>query len=802
MKLLAIVGTNAPNSYNRKLLYYIQRHLKNQADIEIQEIDQIPLYNESMTNGKEPQIVKDLNDKVKAADGVIFGVPEYDHTITSSLKSVIEWLSSTFHPLIKKPVMIVGTSLGNLGTARAQDDLRKILNAPGVESIVLPNDEFLLGFGPDNFDDNGDLRDPNTIQWLEKCFADFQAMIRDLSGQGSLNVDWNESYDVVVIGFGGAGATAARFAADNGSNVLVLDAAPFGHEGGNTRYSDQHVVTGESEEELTKYYTSLNAPFVTPEKTLRAYLHGMVNIHTYFQKYLGINALSWKHDIKPGDAVVPKKQMAEYPELPGSNTIDFALVHKRDKDAALWKLLRQNVLDRKNKIDVWLNTRAKHLIQEPGSKIIRGVQVDRHGQIINIHANNGIVLALGGFENNPKLVETYLHFKHLTPIGTLYNRGDGIKMAQEVGAKMWHMTNYESHGILPGITFAEKPDAQGRQINGWKQLNHGSIFVTSDDGSRYFNEDAPTRHGHIYTHGHWMIPMHNDHPSFVFDQAQYNDFKNQERVDGYLPYAPFMRKLIKRDTLDALAEYLQVPAENLKKTVADFNEAVRTGHDMALGRDTKTMRAFGDGPYYTIAAAADVLNTQGGPQRNEHAEILDVNDKPIPHLYGAGELGGIVANNYQGGGNLTECLVFGKLAGESAAILKSDADHVSVQNTHTNDLVDSENASSITIGPDQYLGSSDAGLGGKVIVRLTYKADRIKNIEVVQHHETTGIGLTAIKKIPKEIIMKNTVNVDTISGASASSRAVKEAVADALKKARSAQTQKQVENRKRSKPND
>ncbi|MCP9380659.1 NADPH-dependent FMN reductase, partial [Lacticaseibacillus paracasei] len=61
MKLLAIVGTNAPNSYNRKLLYYIQRHLKNQADIEIQEIDQIPLYNESMTNGKEPQIVKDLN---------------------------------------------------------------------------------------------------------------------------------------------------------------------------------------------------------------------------------------------------------------------------------------------------------------------------------------------------------------------------------------------------------------------------------------------------------------------------------------------------------------------------------------------------------------------------------------------------------------------------------------------------------------------------------------------------------------------------------------------------------------------
>ncbi|MCQ7056731.1 FAD-binding protein, partial [Clostridioides difficile] len=149
----------------------------------------------------------------------------------------------------------------------------------------------------------------------------------------------------------------------------------------------------------------------------------MSKIPAYFEKYLGIKAVSWKHDIKPGDAVAIKKTMAEYPELAGSDTIDFALVHKRDKDAALWKLLRQKVLERADNIDVWLDSRAQHLIQDPNTKVIQGVQIKRGERLLNIHANNGVVLAMGGFENNPELKQTYLHSDNLTPLGTLYNRG-------------------------------------------------------------------------------------------------------------------------------------------------------------------------------------------------------------------------------------------------------------------------------------------------------------------------------------------------------------------------------------------
>ncbi|ANZ62834.1 fumarate reductase [Secundilactobacillus paracollinoides] len=787
MKLVAIVGTAAKKSYNRELLHYMQTHFSTTTEITVAEIDEIPLFNEPEPGSQLPAAVQKLNQQISEADGVIIGVPEYDHSIPASLKSAIEWLSYDVHPFAKKPVMLVGTSIGVQGTSRAQTEIRSILNTPGVDAYVLPGNEFMLSYAAQAFDTSENLAEPKTVRFLEDCFKHFTEYITTLSGDkqngNQLKVDWDGNYDVVVVGFGGAGASAARFAADNGAKVLVVDAAPFGHEGGNTRYSAQHVVMGKDVDDLTDYYHALSAPFKLPEKTLHAYVSGMSKMPEYFDKYLGIKAVSYKYDVNPGDPVNYKKTMAEYPELKGSDTVDFALVHKRDKDAALWKLLRQKVLDRTDNIDVWLSSRAQHLIQEPGSKIIRGVQIERDGKLLNIHANNGVVMTSGGFENNPELVQTYLHSVRLTPLGTLYNRGDGIHMVQEVGAKLWHMANYESHGILPGLTFKEGENERGRQI-AWPLLSHGSIFVIADDGTRYFQEDAKHRHGHITTHGSWLIPMNNQHPYIVFDQAQYNDFKQQLDDEGRLPYPEFMDKLVKADTLPELANKLDVSAANLGQTVTDFNAYKAEGRDFAFGRNPESMRAFDGGPYYAIAAANDVLNTQGGPQRNENAEILGVDNKPIPHLYGAGELGGIVANCYQGGGNLAECLVFGKLAGEHAAVVKTDADVVDADEANgINDLADGENLSNVKLDADQYLGSSNAGLGGKVVVRLTYTGNKIQNVEVVQHHESEDVGLVAVSELPKEIVAANSTDVDAISGASASSRAIKEAVKDALGKA-------------------
>ena len=237
-----------------------------------------------------------------------------------------------------------------------------------------------------------------------------------------------------------------------------------------------------------------------------------------------------------------------------------------------------------------------------------------------------------------------------------------------------------------------------------------------------------------------------------------------------------------------LAKQLHVPAISLTQTVTDFNHFKEIGRDYQTGRDTDTMRKFGAGPYYAIKLASNVLNTQGGPQHDEKARVLNVDDQPIPHLYSAGELGGIAANYYQSGGNLAECLIFGKIAGENAAKPKKDAVNVArlhdAVTVHINDLLDLS-AQHYMVGPDQYLGVSDDGMGGRIVVRVTYQNQKLRQVEILENHENEEIGQAAFDQLAKNMISANTPAVDAISGATTTSRALSEAVADALRKVKS-----------------
>lgn len=602
----------------------------------------------------------------------------------------------------------------------------------------------------------------------------------------STDVKWNADYDVIVLGFGGAGATAARFAADKGAKVLIVDAAPFGHEGGNTRYSAQHVAMATDREKIQTYYEQLTAPFELNPNMLKTYLDGFVDMEDYFKKYLDTDAFVWSRDFKEGDQLDYKEHMAEYPEYEGSDTFDFALVHNRDFDAELWKVLRQKVLDRSDQIDVWLNSPATNLIQDPISKQVNGVVVVRNHKKYYLHANFGVVLATGGFENNAQMQQDYLHIHQLTPFGTLYNQGAGVKMAQEVGAKLWHMGNYESLGVIPGYTFKEAAGVRGRQIGHWKKLYNGSIFAVANDGTRFMKEDAKFRHGHIYDHGEYNLPHAFDNVWLVFDQNQYNQFVAEEKENGQTRYPAFLDKTVHATSVDDLAKQIKVPSDNLARTIKLFNRFAADGEDLAFNREPASLTALTGNNLYAIQLAPAVLNTQGGPMRNEHAQILDATETPIPHLYGAGELGGICTNRYQGGGNLAECLIFGKLAGENAAQRKADQGLVNVVNPvpAINDLIDGDRIDNIELGDHQYLGSTEAGIGGKIVVRVTYDQNKLENIEVLENHETEGIGALAIEKLPAEMVAKNSVEVDAIAGASSTTRALQEAVKQALKQAK------------------
>ena len=198
LKLIGLVGTNSKRSTNRQLLQYMQKHFADKAEIELVEIKDIPIFNKP-ADKKLPAIVTEIAGKIEAADGVIIGTPEYDHSIPASLMSALAWLSYGIYPLLNKPVMITGASYGTLGSSRAQLQLRQILDAPELKSSVMPGSEFLLSHSLQAFDKNGNLIDLETIQKLDALFDDFRLFVKiteklssaqELLHKEAENFDW------------------------------------------------------------------------------------------------------------------------------------------------------------------------------------------------------------------------------------------------------------------------------------------------------------------------------------------------------------------------------------------------------------------------------------------------------------------------------------------------------------------------------------------------------------------------------------------------------------------------------------
>ncbi|EJP25085.1 NAD(P)H-dependent oxidoreductase [Streptococcus anginosus] len=198
LKLIGLVGTNSKRSTNRQLLQYMQKHFADKAEIELVEIKDIPIFNKP-ADKKLPAIVTEIAEKIEAADGVIIGTPEYDHSIPASLMSALAWLSYGIYPMLNKPVMITGASFGTLGSSRAQLQLRQILDAPELKASVMPGSEFLLSHSLQAFDKDGNLIDLEIIQKLDALFDDFRLFVKiteklssaqELLHKEAENFDW------------------------------------------------------------------------------------------------------------------------------------------------------------------------------------------------------------------------------------------------------------------------------------------------------------------------------------------------------------------------------------------------------------------------------------------------------------------------------------------------------------------------------------------------------------------------------------------------------------------------------------
>ncbi|WP_395538319.1 FAD-dependent oxidoreductase [Lactiplantibacillus pentosus] len=588
----------------------------------------------------------------------------------------------------------------------------------------------------------------------------------------SADLKWDAKYDVVVIGFGGAGATAARYAAKQDRKVLLVDAAPEGSEGGNTRFAAGAFATAVDVDKAKDYYLQSFAPFDHDEATLNSFVHELTQLTTYAEADFGLKAHQSGMHKRP-----------EYYEFDHAD----AMIHQSMTtlyDGSFWKLLRQGVYDQLDKIDVWYDSPAQHLIQDPQTKTILGVQIEHQGQLRNIAAKNGVVMSSGGYENNPEMVQTFLGRGALAPIGTLYNQGKGIDLAVEAGARLWHMANFDSHAFSLNEGRAHEQFAYMIQ---WKSLFTGSVFIAGDDGTRYLNEQCEDRHGFQYNHGDYVMLPNQNHPHIVMDQAEYDQLQQDtspkaDQIKQVISYA------VKADTLADLADKIKAP--RLAQAVADFNFFSAQGRDYVADRPAETIRQFGDGPYYAIAIRHNILHTHGGAQRNGQCEVLDLAGNVIPHLYEAGELGDPFATKYIGGSSVADLLISGRLAGLNAAKPKSaaiDLDAVTSPSLAGEALRSDAQATTPTFetAANQYIGVANQGMGDlPITVRVTVDGDQMTDIETMQAAETPTIGGAAMPKLRAAMLKANTYDVDVISGASATSKGYRNAVKDALKQAK------------------
>ena len=603
-------------------------------------------------------------------------------------------------------------------------------------------------------------------------------------------VAWNAEYDVVVIGFGGAGGTAAINAADAGARVLICDVAPEGHEGGNTRYACQMLVSGSDPEAMYDYYRNgLFWHFNADEEALRTYTDELCKMDEHL---VALGADKDSLFVWPNGTIVTP----EYPEYSGGETVTEHFVRQGGYDAALWKLIRAGVYDRTGKIDVWYESPAVHLVQDPQSKTVVGVEIDKQGTTALVHALNGVVLACGGFENNQEMIQDYLGAARFLPIGTLYNKGDGVRMGIEVGADLWHMEAYESLGIMCGNAWADdeskravlEPSHKAKKSVPLISLNsedfaQGSVMLVGDDGSRFVDETMTHRHGHVYDCGAWRMPTANWAPHLVFDQAQLDYFREEGRIDDERE-----AKLVSASTPEELADKIGADPDRLAQTIADFNFFAQNGRDYKLDRPADSMRALTGDTYYAAEFRAAILNTQGGPRRNKNAEVLDTAGEPIPHLYSAGELGGICAFQYNSGGNLAECVIFGQIAGKNAAAQKDPLPAVKALEPVQPALAYEAGSASdetiaeaaVSLGDNERVGMSDAGMGGTLKLKVTLDGTTITAVDVLACTETPEYGGKAIDKLVEEAVAAGSPNIDVVAGATMTSAAFIAALSDAL----------------------
>lgn len=437
--------------------------------------------------------------------------------------------------------------------------------------------------------------------------------------------------DVVVIGAGGAGMTAAITAHEAGKEVILLEKMPYA--GGNTTKSTGGMNAAETSVQAELGIEDSVQTFIDDTMTGGKNVNDLALVTTMAEN--SAEAIDWLASIG-----------APLPEVSFSGGATNKRIHRPEGGAAVGPYLVEKLLAKigEDEISLLYNTEATELIVEDGT--VTGVKATGDGIRYTINAK-AVVLATGGFGANLEMCAAYNpDLAGFVTTNSPCATGDGIKMAEAVGAATVDMEQIQIHPTV----------YQATSLMVTESVRGGGAILVNASGERFVDE-METRD--VVSAAE--IAQEGGYAYLVFDQAQRD---NLSAIDSYVSNG----LTVQADTIEDLATQMGVDASNLQATVEAWNQAVAEQNDEAFGRTTGMDVDISVAPFYAIQIAPGIHHTMGGVKIDTTASVISVDGEPIPGLFAAGEVtGGVHGANRIGGNAVADIIVFGRIAGQSAA---------------------------------------------------------------------------------------------------------------------------------------
>lgn len=519
-------------------------------------------------------------------------------------------------------------------------------------------------------------------------------MNENLQEQGWHPPYWDLETDLLVIGYGGAGATFAATAAGLGEDVLVLEKAEQG--GGNSVCVAGSLLAYPVDDAKAKQYLDWMCAGQTEGSVLDAFIEGVKEIPE-FQSQLGFEM---KENPTPfrADGFFP-----EYPGAPGAEGLLGLSVIAAPGGAALYESIARLAESRGARVEY--STRVIELVQHPVSREVLGVVAQNaDGQLVSIAGRKATVLATGGFEFNERMRRQYLTHCPVLFLGSPQLTGDGIELAQDAGAQLWHMNSvsgplYWGLEVEPGRVYVTydfmRMSGFGHRAGAFK--DGGGIIWVDKNARRFHNETTETgdvHHGYSNRESWFSLDVDSAEfkhvPAFqIMDSKAFNggavlttlnsrtpawsEDNGAELENGWVLKAETLEELaLKCVYAEAVGSYRggHLDPETLVSTVADYNQRIAAGEPDEFGRVDYRV-PLGEGPYYAVGPLLPTfVNTHGGPKHDAEQRVLDHRDRKIDRLYAIGECGSMWGPYYNSMGDIAEFLVSGQRAARAAAQLQ------------------------------------------------------------------------------------------------------------------------------------